>query len=542
MSEKKLNDGPQQSRQIHILLNFLMVSVMLTCFAFIIGNVIRIIYPVWGAYWFPILAFLLSFMSLMMRYAHSSLPQTQRNPLLLAFVEIILIVLVAKFVSMLNMALLGSGGIWRQILSWPQNGLNNFFNFDTLLRASGLLLVWLLTWLFSAPLNQLEEDEALMEQEKLGFTFTDRYEARRSLINLIFTIGIVMIIITVLLKSNLPLYTEESRPTDYFVAILLIYFFTGFIFLALNQYAIMKARWYFSNIQVNPDLAKRWVYYSLIFILFVIFVIAFLPTNFSLGFSSLAQWLAEVIFLVMSFLFSIIIAPFVMAIALIERLLSGEPAEEPLQRTTPETPSFLPQPDTGIFWWDVVKSFIFWLVFFGAIFIAISYYFNNKPNLKELIREMKIFGWLREFWKWLIQGFKEVRQATSETLGTGLDKIRGFLQKQTLKLPTIMDLVRQLPPRQAVILIYVDWIHWNRRHGITRKIAQTPMEYANTYCKHLPEAVDLLDQVNALTEVFVQARYSRQKILKEQAQAAHNLSKQLKKSFPLSQELKESRV
>ncbi len=525
------------NRQVLAVLNFLMVSVMLASFAAIIGQTGRLLFPEWGIYWYPLLTFLLSFLTLLMRYALAATPRTQQNRFLVAIVEIVVILLAAKVISMVKTGPMGIGGIWHEILSWPVNPLENFFNLDTLLRFFGLLLMWMLTWMFSGPLNQLEEDEVLMEQEKSGFTFTDRYDARRKLISVVFTLGMVMIVLLGAFRSSVPIGTERPIPTGVFVVILLVYFFTGFLFFALNQYAIMKARWYFSNIQVNPDLAKRWLYFSLSFILIVIAVIIFLPTRFAFGISSIAEWLVESVFLVMSFFFSLIITPFVLVVSLFESLFNGEPMEEPLQRVTPEAPYMPPQTFTGVSMWDVLRTFIFWLVFFGAILITIRYYINNNPRLKSLFTEIKIFQWLRDFFKWLFKGFREFFKATRETIDKGVDRIQTLFSERTLKLPGISDLARRLPHRQAIILIYTDWIKWNSQHGYARNQSQTPSEYARGFSQHIAEPEGMQEQVFVLTSIFTQARYARRAITKEQVQTAQTLSSLLKKHVLILRDL-----
>ena len=525
------------NRQVLAVMNFLMVSIMLASFAAILGQTGQMLYPAWGLYWFPILTFVLSFLSLLMRYAQATTPQINQNHFLVAVIEIILILLAAKLISMFKTGPIGIAGIWQEILSWPANPLERFFNLDSLLRFFGLLLMWMLTWLFSAPLNALEEDEVLMEQEKMGFTFTDRYVARRKLINTVFVLGMIMIIMLGALRSTVPLGGESPIPTWVFVVILLVYFFTAFLFFALNQYAIMKARWYFSNMQVDPDLSKRWLYFSLSFILIVVAVILFLPTRFAFGISSIAEWLLDSAFLVITFFFSLIITPFVLVVSLVESLLTGEPVEEPLQPTTPEPPYIPPQTFTGVGLWDVVKTFIFWLVFFGAVLITIRYYINNNPRLKGLFQEVKILQWIQGFFVWFIKGIQEFFKATRDAMENGMDKIQAFLSERVAKIPRVSDLARRLPPRQAIILIYIDWIKWNNQHGYTRKQSQTPAEYARGFCQHISGSEGVQDQVLAFTDIFTQARYARRTITKEQAQTAHTLSAQLKNSVLLHQDL-----
>jgi hypothetical protein len=520
-----------------LAMNFLLVSVMLTCFAFIISNFLYILSPSWGLYWFPVFTFFISMITLIARYAQHNTPGIFQNKALSILVEIILITLIAKLVSLISMLPLGWSSIWAEILSWSKDFPLNFFNLDFMLRSSGLFLVWLLAWFFSAPLIQLEDDHALMEQEKLGFTFTDRYKARRSLIGLVFSLGIVMIILLGIWKSSLPFIFEETIPSTLLVITMLAYFFTAFVFLALNQYAIMKARWYFNEIPVNPNLAQHWLFYSLIFISLVIVVIILLPTSLPLDFSQLAQWIAEAITFLVTFILAILITPVALLISWIERFFSIEIPEEAIQRTEPEIIDMLSPTLTTVPWWDVVKSIVFWAVFLTVVIFAITYYLRDKPNLLGYFRRLKIAGWVKNFWQWLVRGFQSLQKSAGESIQKGIDSVSTFLRRQKLSLPPIVDLARFLPPRQAVILVYTDWIEWNSQHGFDRKPSQTPLEYAQAFYQHLPEANDLVEPVNSLTDVFIQARYSKRSILRTQARQAQSISNQLKKNLTVRDSL-----
>jgi hypothetical protein len=537
MSEMRNADQNPQGQSALINLNFLLVSIMLTCFAFIISNFLHIISPSWGLYWFPIFTFILSMITLIARYAQHSTPGIFQNKALSILVEILLIALIAKLVSLISMLPSGWSSVWVEILSWPQNFQQNFFDLDFMLRSSGLLLVWLLAWFFSTPLNQLEEDHALMEQEKLGFTFTDRYKARRSLIGLVFSIGIVMIIILGIWKSSLPFFYDVPMSTALLVAIMLAYFFTAFVFLALNQYAIMKARWYFNDIPVNPKLAQHWLFYSLIFISLVIVVITLLPTDLPLDISQLAQWLAEAITFLFTLILSLILTPFALVISWLGSFLNVEVPEETVQQAEPEIIEMLSPTLSAVPWWDVVKSIIFWIVFLTVVIYAITYYMRNKPNLFVYFTELKIASWVRNFWQWLVRGVQSIQNTAGESLQKGIDSVSTFLRRQKLSLPQIVELARYLPPRQAVILVYTDWIQWNSQHGFDRKPSQTPLEYALAFFQHLPEADDLVKPVNSLTDIFIQARYSKHSILRDQARQAQSLSHQLKKNLTVRENL-----
>ena len=540
MNESTKNNQSINNKHVQLTLNFMLISIMLTCFAIVIEKTIQTFYPIWGSYWFPIFALLITPISLLIRRNQQNAPSTFENQALFVLSEIILIVLITKAISMFSMYFFGISTVWQEITSWSQDFLLTFFNMDFLIRAVAIMLIWLLTWFFSFPLNQLEEDEALMEQEKLVLIFTDRYKARRKLIGLIFNLGILMILSMMLLSSNRLSFIEDPPATGFILGVILVYFFIGFVFLAINQYAIMKARWYFSNIDIGPHLATRWLFFSFIFLLFVSIIIIFLPTNLPLGISSVAQWLSEAFFYIISILFNILTFPIFLIIALITRLFGGETIDQTFTPAEP-APEIIPQIIGTTPWFDVVRSILFWLTFMVVVFTAVFYYINNKPSFNQFLRSLGIFSLIRELWRLIKRGFKETQSAASETIQTGIHKFQSFLKNQRSKLRLSTRLIKQLPPRKAVIKIYTDWVQWNQKKGITRKISQTPYEYAQSYAHNNPEIADLVDPINALTDIFVQARYSRRPVVETQALKAQEITNQLKKSLAHKRDLLSSK-
>ena len=293
----------QDSQRFITFINFILVSGMLACFAFVTNKFIGILYDGWNTVGLPVLTFLIAFESLLVLYVRSRVLRQRGNPFLAIAAEWILILVVSKVFLLLQP---GGEGLWQTVRSWQGNLFQGFFDMTYVLLIFFLFVIWGLTRIFSPPLYQLEEDQELIEQEKLGVTFNDRQEARRSLMGLVFFLGFVMVGMTVLLKGNVQFVPFVKTPTRAFITVLMIYFALAFIFLALNQYAILKARWYFNDIQVNPDLGKRWLLFSLVFILIVVLLTVFLPTDFAFGFLPVAQALFTValyIFGLIQFLF-----------------------------------------------------------------------------------------------------------------------------------------------------------------------------------------------------------------------------------------------
>ena len=276
----------QDSQRFITLINFVLLSSMFSCLAFITNHFIGIFYPEWIVTGLPVLAFVISFEGLLLLYIQTRVVRHGSNPVLTLAAEWILILLIGKLFLMLQP---GAGNFWEEILSWQDGFLTTFFDVPYILLIFFLFVIWGLTRIFSPPLYQLEEDQELMEQEKLGVTFNDRQDARRSLMGLVFVIGFIMVGMTVIIKGNFQYIPLIKTPTRAFVIALMTYFALAFIFLSLNQFAILKARWYFNDIQVNTDLSKRWLLFTVVFIAIIILLTVFLPTDFAFGFLPVAQ-------------------------------------------------------------------------------------------------------------------------------------------------------------------------------------------------------------------------------------------------------------
>ena len=520
---------PPEQNKILTALNFIILSVMLTLFAFMLRGTIQAIYPEWQTTGLLIVAFIVSFESLVVQHLlHAAYDSFQRRlPTTLA--ELILISLAAKILTMVAAQPIS---LWQEVSSWQQDFAKNFFDADFILSIMTLLIIWMLSRVFSSSLTQLEEDKSLMEQEKSGRVFTDRQVARRRLVNLIFGMGFAMMVLMVITNSSPALSQTSGSTARGFFITLLVYFFSGFLFIAINQYNIMRTRWYLNDVPVNPNLAKRWVFYSIIFITGAVLLVVFLPTEFTLGLLPVIQAIYEGIVIILGILELIIFLPVVLALSVISSLETGEPLEQEIEETLPEFTTITQQAASTVGWWEVLKSVLFWLVFLGIIIFAIIYYFRNRKEFGSFFNKIKVGEWLKDFWRWISTGFNKLKHTAAETLQKNMKNIRAFFQRQKVKLPAAVELFQDLPARQMVILTYINWIRWSRRHGFHRKESQTPYEYAVNYTQELPEAAQAVD---TLTNTFILARYSRQSIDRSSVQTAQSSLTNIKEIFQTNQ-------
>ncbi|MDF1519008.1 MAG: DUF4129 domain-containing protein [Brevefilum sp.] len=319
-----------------------------------------------------------------------------------------------------------------------------------------------------------------------------------------------------------------------FLPVVLLYFAAGFVFLSINQYAIMKTYWYLNEISVNSELAKRWIFYTILFIIFVIFIIIFLPNDFTLGFDPLLKIIAQILLFLFSIFQFLIIFPIALVISLISSLFSDQPVDnliqEQVQEYIPAPPEIIGQTPS---WLAVIKSALFWLVFILIIVFTIRFYFKNNIKIGSLINNFRLGNWIKDFWKWIMDAFRKLKRTTANSYNTGLNNIKEYIKNRQIRLTKLAGVTRKLPPRQALIMTYLEWILWNQQFGRERRKSETPLEYAQTYNQFFEGSTNL---VNTFTNIFIDARYSKHPINEAQVQEAKRLLTKLKEAFEQNKE------
>jgi hypothetical protein len=74
--------------------------------------------------------------------------------------------------------------------------------------------------------------------------------------------------------------------------------------------------------------------------------------------------------------------------------------------------------------------------------------------------------------------------------------------------------LRGLDPRRRVLFFYLAMLRRGSEQGLSRRPSQTPSEYAVTLERALPDAEEDIDSI---TEAFVEARYSRREVDAQEA-------------------------
>lgn len=519
-----MQDAESKSNQAKrlLVLNFILVSILLSCFTFIVDKAIQAFYPGWRVNIFPILTFLITLECLINRYLRRHISFYSYKSFLHEIVEIILILFLTKFISMLMMdsSIFNTG-----ILAWGQAFYKTFLDWHHFLLFSISTLVWLFAYAFSDALIKLDIDQDLLEQENNLLHGYDRQNARQKLMRLIFFLGFLMIIVMVLLQSNLVDLAIETISVRRFIPFLLLYFLIAFIFLAINQYAIMKARWYFEKIDPESGLFNQWILITVLICIGVILLIIFIPTNISINLKHVGQAFSSVIRFILFILYYLIVIPFTFIFSLLNALFTDVPIQEKIDESFSELTPPPPVITTPLPWLEILKTILYWVIFIGVFIFSIWFYIKNRKPHSSLINFSGLFTWINAFWNFVKNLFKNMSQITQDAIQSSFAKVRTFFANQSIQLPSLNLTFREKLPRQKVIRIYIDWVQWNHSHGFPRRTSQTPFEYADEFISYLPESQE---KIYHLTDVFIKARYTRNRVTNQDAIEALNLFANLK--------------
>ena len=85
---------------------------------------------------------------------------------------------------------------------------------------------------------------------------------------------------------------------------------------------------------------------------------------------------------------------------------------------------------------------------------------------------------------------------------------------------------RRMNPRQQVMFFYLALVRRSQDAGLPREPSQTPYEYARRLDRNLPEVTESVD---AMTEAFMEARYSRHEIPPSQVSRVRQWWEQVRK-------------
>ncbi|MFW6063517.1 MAG: DUF4129 domain-containing protein [Chloroflexota bacterium] len=288
------------------------------------------------------------------------------------------------------------------------------------------------------------------------------------------------------------------------LAALLIYFLLGLWLISQGRLAMVRSRWLAEGTVSRPGVIATWRRTSLVLLLLVALVAAFLPIGSTFAIAAVLRAIVTAIFFVVQLLFLALTLFFVTLVNLLG--IEPEQGEEmDLVPQQPEFPPLAPQDAPLSETSALLAGGLFWLLVVAVVMVALTFFLRDRGYRLEQ------FGVLKSWWQsvqlWLERLFGgAARQATvlRQSLGARLRQLRP--DTGSARTPWRFMRINALPPRQQVRYFYLSTVRRAEEKGVPRGGSETPAEYARHLKENWPEAGE---EIEALTGAFLEARYSR---------------------------------
>ncbi|MCA9947142.1 MAG: DUF4129 domain-containing protein [Anaerolineales bacterium] len=312
---------------------------------------------------------------------------------------------------------------------------------------------------------------------------------------------------------------------------LLLYFLAGFALLSQAQLAAMNARWLINGVRRTGRVEQSWHRYTIWLLGGIALVAAFLPIGSTFAIGNLLQAIIWGISSAASFILSLLST----LLALFLSLFSGDPVPEttePLvQPTLPPVPTPTPTPipsalppetiDTGL-----IVSSLFWAVAIVVSVMAISFFLRERGVKMDTAVFQSIWhrfrAWLKTAWRGAGHQVRDWQQAVQARIQ------RSNNEKESGQPPWRFIRLNSLSPREQIRYFYLSTVKRAGDKGVPRQRAETPLEYAQDLKQSWPEAEE---DVDALTDAFLEARYGRSPIEKEDVNPVKKRWRQVKSNL-----------
>jgi hypothetical protein len=327
--------------------------------------------------------------------------------------------------------------------------------------------------------------------------------------------GALVLVLSGLARVGLQdLLNLDHPPVTGLVANVLAYFVVGFLLLGQVRLALLASTWQAQGARVPSELGGRWVRYSLGFLGLAALIAFALPTGYTAGALS---WLGGIFIFILSWVWAlaaigagICLLPVSLLSALLNTGRIVTPPTNPLPLTPPA--ALLNQPMPA--WVEVLRTVLVWALLIGMALYVVSSYLRDRPELARALRDLGALRKLKQLWAALrhrVSGLAAAVQALP---------VAAWLRERLRERPPLPPLrsfrLGGVTPREQVQYYYLSLLRRASEYGFGRKPGQTPAEYRPTLAANLPENSP---EVQALTEAFVETRYSAHPVGPEQVQS-----------------------
>ncbi|MGE5378867.1 MAG: DUF4129 domain-containing protein, partial [Bacteroidota bacterium] len=380
--------------------------------------------------------------------------------------------------------------------------------------------VWYISGLFLDLIDEISLEQAVAWSDESPPIQGEIVPPHQRMVNLIFGLGIFLVILTTMSRMNLRTIVASSGPLPHVEFIrfsgaetgALFYFVFGLALLSLSRLMSLQTHWNRQRIPVSSrHMARQWGMYSLLFLLILVLIVGLLPSGDSLGFFSVVGTLFGFLFMVLLFVTQLIVGLIFLLLSL-PFLLFGKPSPALPNSPPPGMPVFPTQPlsptpvnET----WVLIRSLLLWGLLIVLVVFALVQFVRQHKTILPALRRSRLASWLILAWQWLHTNVNETGGRLSRLLADGWQNMLSRREGKRTLPPLRLISLRSLDPRRRVFFFYHAMVRRGGELDVARKPSQTPSEYAATFGQAVPSAGE---DVDSMTEAFIRARYSLQEI------------------------------
>lgn len=522
-------DSLRINERVTTILSYLIVWLMIVCFVLSLVQFVDALLIEWeGAY----LVFLGALVALEAFYT-----QRTRKRLFILDPEWVVFYLAEFLVFILALKLFqlfshGSAGILAQIIAMRQNFVGGFFNNEYLINLFLILIVWFVSVSFATPVDILRVDQrALRIEEEVGIS-AERAVARHRLADQVLFLGVIMVFLTSLLHFEPASGWFEEATTRLGVINVILYFVLGLVLLSLTQFTVLQMRWSLNHVSISRELSARWAGYSLLFLAILGGIALLLPTRYTEGILLILAWLVSLILTLFAFI-SWLVTILVFTLAALFASLFGvspPPMEAPpLAMPTPVPP---PQVESIIRIPAYLVAILTTIIVLAVVAYLLVYYYRGRRQDVAQLRRFPLLAWLASAWRWLVAWWRGARRQVVQMVGEGIGRLRPARRIPSPPSPWGYTSLRRMTPRQRIIFYYQGVLRRGEQSQVPRHPSQTPYEYAARLSPALQVTPEQVEQdLQLITEQFVEARYSQHEISSEQVSRVRQSWEHLKRAL-----------
>lgn len=503
------------------LVSYGLISAMMACAGFTVVNLITRIVPTWQPWYMGIVCFLVALDRL---YTYRRF----RDWMVLSWQwvshfgsQLITILILAKLIVGLSH---GWPAFLAEIPLWRQDFMKYFVTNEFWVVLIMILATWMVSSNFAALLEDIGLDQKLTIQEMTA-PGSIQPSARERLMSLFFGLGSLLVIFTALARLDLRgIFLEQTGLVLQDLPALagggastLLYFMLGLALLSQTQFMSLHVRWSVQRIPVSSKLAGIWAAYSLAFLVFMAALVSLLPTSYSLGPLETLRYVLDFLLIFILSMAQLVLGGIfglINAITSMFGIKTASPKIDLTKLAPTRLPNAIGTPIAPPAWWEVIKSVAFWIIFLAVLVFSVVHYLQQHEEVLEGLRKLPGWRFVEQIWGWLRGLFTNISAGVGRVVAAGQTRLRARRAAARDALGQGFLSLRNLSPRQRVAFFYLALVRRGAESGLPREASQTPSEYAATLQTALPP---LDDDIDVLTDAFMEARYSRHTVAAEKA-------------------------